>query len=122
MSLNISIVLVDYKNRGLLGCLCSLLLYPRFTLITTPTPPLHPTSTKTLIPSLPPLISVSKLTLGFSDRRWGTIVCSEIHRYARCRSLSRNKKHLVRRLDEIEGERKIWRETKGGRRRKGQGG
>ncbi|KAF5760284.1 hypothetical protein HanXRQr2_Chr16g0751651 [Helianthus annuus] len=48
------------------------------TLITTPTPPLHPTSTKTLIPSLPPLISESKLTLGFTDRRWGTTVHSEI--------------------------------------------
>ncbi|MFS7993115.1 hypothetical protein Hanom_Chr12g01090281 [Helianthus anomalus] len=45
------------------------------------TPPLHPTSTKTLIPSLPPLISDSKLTLGFSYRRWGMIVSSEIHQY-----------------------------------------
>ncbi|MFS7959367.1 hypothetical protein Hanom_Chr08g00690221 [Helianthus anomalus] len=33
-----------------------------------------------------------------------------------------NKKHPVRRSDEIEGERKRWREIRGGRRRKGQGG
>ncbi|MFS8017708.1 hypothetical protein Hanom_Chr15g01383591 [Helianthus anomalus] len=46
------------------------------------TPPLHPTSTKILILSLPPLISDSKLTLRFSYRRWGTIVSSKIHRYA----------------------------------------
>ncbi|KAJ0485074.1 hypothetical protein HanRHA438_Chr14g0645491 [Helianthus annuus] len=31
-----------------------LLLYHHFTFITTQTPPLHPTSAKTLIPSLPP--------------------------------------------------------------------
>ncbi|KAF5802836.1 hypothetical protein HanRHA438_Chr06g0273511 [Helianthus annuus] len=33
-----------------------------------------------------------------------------------------NKKHPVRRSGEIEGERKRWREIRGGRRRKGQGG
>ncbi|KAJ0478684.1 hypothetical protein HanHA300_Chr13g0502721 [Helianthus annuus] len=46
---------------------CVLLLYHHFTLITTQTPPLHPTSAKTLVPSLPPQRS---LVCHTKHRRW----------------------------------------------------
>ncbi|MFS7931940.1 putative DNA-binding pseudobarrel domain superfamily [Helianthus anomalus] len=70
-----------------IDCFYSLLLYPHPHHHSDTTTSPHINQNTHPFPSLPfpsiaPLIAESKLTLGFSDRRWGTTLRSEIDRYA----------------------------------------
>ncbi|KAJ0504797.1 hypothetical protein HanHA89_Chr12g0463301 [Helianthus annuus] len=71
-----------FRKPRAIGCFYSLLLYPHPHHHSDTTPSPHINQNTHPFPSLPPLILESKLTLGFSDRRWGTTVRSEIDGYA----------------------------------------